>query len=51
MKGKKPKELENVKLNTTTVDLLRKHKQKTGIPISTFVEQAISEKFKKSKLT
>ena len=39
--------LENVKLKAATVATLRENKEKTGIPITTFVEQAVAEKLNK----
>jgi hypothetical protein len=42
--AKSPK-FENVKLKSSTVLALRVNKERTGVPISTFVEQAIVEKF------
>lgn len=39
---------ESVKLKVTTVTKVRKHKEKTGIPITVFIEAAIDEKLKKT---
>jgi hypothetical protein len=40
---------ENVKLSTAIVDKVRKSKEKTGVPIGKFFEQAAEEKLKSSK--
>jgi hypothetical protein len=40
---------ESVRLNKEVVDLVRAHKEKTFVPISVFIEQAIKEKLKKSR--
>jgi hypothetical protein len=40
---------ESVKLDKNVVDLVRAHKDKTFVPISVFIEQAIREKLKKSR--
>lgn len=43
-KKKKTKPFQNVKLSVETVNFLRENKKVTGIPITTYVEQAIKEK-------
>ena len=40
---------ENVKLKTAIVNLVRANKEKTGVPIGIFFEQAAMEKLKRLK--
>ncbi len=47
MANKKRKPTENVNLPTEYVDKVRKNKETTGVPISTFICQAIDEKLNK----
>jgi len=42
--GKKPVDLESVKLPSAYVRKVRKNKKDTGIPIAVFICQAIDEK-------
>lgn len=42
-------EWESVKLKKEIIDLVRQNKEKTGVPVSTFFEQAAFEKLKKQK--
>lgn len=47
-KAKDNKVTESVKLDVKVVDLVRGNKDKTGVPIGTFFEQAATEKLKQS---
>ncbi len=49
MATKKKTDFESVKIKTPIVNKVRKHKDKTGIPVSTFFEMAAEEKLTKSK--
>ncbi len=40
-------EFESVKIKKPIVDKVRKNKEKTGVPVATFFEQAAEEKLKK----
>ena len=40
---------ESLKISAEVVEKVRKSKKKTGVPISTFFEQAAEEKLKQSK--
>ncbi len=39
----------SVKLNTSLVQEVAKHKEKTGLPIATFINRATEEKLKRIK--
>ncbi len=41
---------ENVKLPKKYTDVLREVKQKTGVPMVTYITMALDEKFKKDKI-
>ena len=40
---------ESVKLDAVLVEKVRKNKEKTGIPINTFIEAAVEERLSKLK--
>jgi hypothetical protein len=42
---------ESVKLNSKLVEKVRKNKEKTGVPITTFIEKATEEKLSKQPKT
>lgn len=50
MKRKQNKKWEPVKIDSVRVELLRKNKEETGVPIATFVEKAIDEKIEREKI-
>lgn len=39
-----------IRILTATVERIREYKEETGIPITSFIEDAIDEKFKRLKL-
>lgn len=43
------KKTESVKIDVVIVEKVRKSKEKTGVPVGTFFEQAAEEKLKKVK--
>jgi hypothetical protein len=44
---KKKARFENLKIAASLMDLLRKHKEKTGVPAATFVSRLVREKLGK----
>ena len=48
--AKKETEFESVKIKTPIVNKVRANKKKTGVPVSTFFEQAAEEKLAFAKI-
>lgn len=44
MSKKKPEETESYKIKKSVLEKVQKHKEKTGMPIQRFIEDAIEEK-------